>query len=102
MEREDDFLRLVRRGSDYDELLRAGHVVCRVEHAEEWRQSMREQARGQDQSMDQRGIPNRSPGGLGRLPVAPWRLDREGVKAAWTGSSARTGGRTCHPPPKAA
>ena len=45
MEHEVEFRKLVSRGSDYDELLREGHVVRRVDDAVAWREAIRAQAR---------------------------------------------------------
>jgi hypothetical protein len=45
VEREAEFKKLVSRGSDYDELLRAGYLVTQAEDPENWRRTMREKAR---------------------------------------------------------
>jgi hypothetical protein len=45
VEHEAEFEKLISRGSDYDELLRADYVVRRPDDVEEWRRDMRAQAR---------------------------------------------------------
>jgi len=45
MEREAEFQELVSRGSDYDELLRAGHVVRQVDDPDAWRAEIKANAR---------------------------------------------------------
>jgi hypothetical protein len=45
MQHDHEYAKLVARHSDYDELLRMGHVVVRVGDAQEWRRSLKAQAR---------------------------------------------------------
>jgi hypothetical protein len=45
MEYQAEWEKLMRRGSDYDELLRFGQVVARAEDVEEWRREIRAQVR---------------------------------------------------------
>jgi hypothetical protein len=46
MEHEEEFAKLVRHGSYYDELLRMGHVVARVADTKAWRDEIKAKARG--------------------------------------------------------
>ena len=45
MEHEREYGKLVTRHSDYDELLRIGHVLARVDYPAEWRRSLKARAR---------------------------------------------------------
>jgi hypothetical protein len=45
VEHRDEWEKLMRRGSDCDELLRFGHVVARVDDPAEWRAGIRAQVR---------------------------------------------------------
>lgn len=45
MEHEEEFEKLVRHGSYYDELLRMGHVVARVADTQAWRDEIKAKAR---------------------------------------------------------
>jgi hypothetical protein len=60
VEREAEFRKLVAVGSDYDELLRMGHVARRPEDIHEWRSRIRAQARV-DRIKVRTGISTRDP-----------------------------------------
>jgi hypothetical protein len=60
VEHEAEYEKLVRRGTDYDELLRMGHVAARVEDTKAWRDDIKAKARA-DKIRVRTGLSNHDP-----------------------------------------
>lgn len=60
MEHEEEFRKLIASGSDYDELLRMGNVIRRVEDPAEWRREIKAKARA-DRIRVRTGLSARGP-----------------------------------------